>query len=92
MALAQPAGMAPDFGGPEVLPMGYLVRSWLRSRGMRRLVLPLPLPGALGAAMRSGQQTSPQHRAGTQTWDEWLAQAAPAHLATTPSQPEGSHA
>lgn len=75
LAVAEPAGMAPELAGPEVLDMDDLVRQVLRKRGMRRLVLSARLPGKLGRGLASGALTpdEPSSR-GTQTFADWLAE------------------
>jgi uncharacterized protein YbjT (DUF2867 family) len=70
---AGPCGRAPDMGGPQVLTISQMLRPWLRARHLRRLVIPLPLPGALSHAFRNGYNTCPDHRQGRITWEEWLA-------------------
>ncbi|HEY6416099.1 MAG TPA: NAD(P)H-binding protein, partial [Acidimicrobiales bacterium] len=45
LALAPPAGLAPDMGGPRVYPMADLVRGYLRASGKRRPILQVPVPG-----------------------------------------------
>jgi uncharacterized protein YbjT (DUF2867 family) len=69
---AGPAGSLPDIGGPEVLRLGEMTRTWLAAQGRRRPIIHLPLPGRLAAAYRQGLNTTPQNRAGTITWSEWL--------------------
>ncbi|MFE2430098.1 SDR family oxidoreductase [Streptomyces sp. NPDC059373] len=54
LALGEPAGRAPDFGGPKVWSGADLVRAVLRASGRRRPVLPLPLPGKAMRALRAG--------------------------------------
>jgi uncharacterized protein YbjT (DUF2867 family) len=58
-------GRAPDFGGPEVWPMGELFRAYLRSRGQRRLLVPVWIPGRLGRGLRAGYGMCPDHADGT---------------------------
>jgi len=65
---AQPAGRVPDFGGPEVLTLGDMARTWREARGRPRAYWPLPVPGRVGHAFRAGLNTCPEHRAGTQRW------------------------
>jgi uncharacterized protein YbjT (DUF2867 family) len=89
LALAEPVGPAPDLAGPQRLKMIDMVRAYVRARGLRRLVVPIVLPGAAGAAMRDGGllpiEDGPR---GTQTFDQWLAQTvAPAGDALR--QPDG---
>ncbi len=50
-------GRAPDFGGPEVRPMGEFFRIRLQSRGKHRLLLPVWIPGRLGRGLRAGYGT-----------------------------------
>jgi uncharacterized protein YbjT (DUF2867 family) len=67
-----PAGHLPDMGGPELLRFDEMARAWLAARGMRRLIVHLPIPGKLSAGLRRGLNTTPYHRAGKVTWAEWL--------------------
>ncbi len=72
LATGDPVGRAPDLAGPEV---GYLpdqVRSFLRSRGSYRLVLPVPIPGP-----RDGLLPTADGPRGRQTFAEWLAESVP---------------
>jgi uncharacterized protein YbjT (DUF2867 family) len=48
------AGRLPDLAGPETLQATAMARAVLDARGERGVVVPLPLPGAAGRAMRSG--------------------------------------
>jgi uncharacterized protein YbjT (DUF2867 family) len=72
-AAVGPRGRAPDVGGPEVLAWPEVMRAWLRARGSRKPVLPLPVPGRVAAALRRGEGTAPEGRAGRLTWASWLA-------------------
>ncbi len=69
-----PSGRLPDMGGPEVRRAGDLVHPWPQARGLRRLILPLPLPGATAAAFRRGANTCSDRRQGRTSWEAWLAQ------------------
>lgn len=71
---AGPVGRARDVAGPEVLSMRRMVRSWLAAQHRRAIVIPIPLPGRLAAAMRDGEATAPAHAVGQLTWDAWLQQ------------------
>ncbi|MFJ6085474.1 SDR family oxidoreductase [Streptomyces sp. NPDC092369] len=75
LVLAPAQGMAPDLAGPRVEQLVDMVRRLLRARHQRRLLVPVRLPGATGAAMTGGGQlpTGPGTR-GTQTFDAWLAE------------------
>jgi hypothetical protein len=70
---AGPQGLVPDMGGPEVMTVGRMIRPWLAANRMRRLVIPIRLPGALAHALRHGYNTCPQNLQGKVTWAEWLA-------------------
>jgi uncharacterized protein YbjT (DUF2867 family) len=80
LALAAPAGLAPDFGGPTAYPMADLITSYLAAVGRRRPLLPVRLPGKIARAVEDGANL-PAARAtiGHRTWEEFLAeqQAAP---------------
>ncbi|KUL37496.1 NmrA family transcriptional regulator [Streptomyces sp. NRRL F-4489] len=73
LAGAPPAGRAPDMGGPEVRRAADLARAYLRSRGARRPVLPVPMPGVAMRAYRAGEHLAPEHADGRITFDQFLA-------------------
>ena len=78
LTLDEPAGLVPDLAGPRVYPMAELVRGYLRARGRRRLVMPVPMPGQAGHAYRAGQNLSLIGTAlGTRTWEDFLAERLP---------------
>jgi uncharacterized protein YbjT (DUF2867 family) len=68
-----PSGHAPDMGGPKALEFKDVVRTWLRARRKKRLVLAAPFPGKAIKAFRAGYNLTPEHADGTITWDQWLA-------------------
>ena len=82
VALADLVDQPPDqqtveIGGPQRLAMPDLVRRLARARGLRAAVVPLPLPGATGRALRSGALVPDDPwRTGVQTWSDWLAEQA----------------
>ncbi len=86
---AGPSGRLPDMGGPQVLTVKELAQTWLWVRGMRRLVLPVHVPGAAAAGFRRGEHTCPQNRQGRVTWREWVERTyekpANARHGSTPS-------
>lgn len=73
LALAGPAGRAPDVGGPEVLAFADLARAYFEAAGRRRRVVEVPLLGKVSRALREGAQTAPEHRYGKIRWEEFLA-------------------
>lgn len=70
-------GDADDFGGPEVLDLRLLARSWLASTGRRRVIFEVPVPGRLTGAFRRGANLCPDHADGQVTWQQFLDSAAP---------------
>jgi uncharacterized protein YbjT (DUF2867 family) len=60
--------------GPEISGARELVQAWLAGTGRRALLLPLPLPGKLGRALRAGALTAqrPDVRGAT-PFAAWLA-------------------
>jgi uncharacterized protein YbjT (DUF2867 family) len=73
VAAGPPLGIAPELAGPEEKQMVAMARLVAKARGPRKLVVPLPVPGAVGHQLRHGGllPTGPGPR-GTQTFDEWL--------------------
>ena len=72
LADAQPAGLLPDMGGPEVLTFGEMARVWFAAQGKPARLMRLPLPGKIAHGFRQGHNTCPDHRDGTITWGEWV--------------------
>lgn len=73
LALAEPAGRVADFGGPRVYDSTALARTWLAAVGKKRPIVPVRVPGKVGAGFRSGALTTPQHADGVRTWEEYVA-------------------
>jgi uncharacterized protein YbjT (DUF2867 family) len=72
LALAEPAGLVPEMGGPDVHPMAGLIQSYLRNLGKRRLFVGLPIPGKAAASLRAGANLTPDRAVGKLGWDEFL--------------------
>jgi uncharacterized protein YbjT (DUF2867 family) len=70
-----PGGDRQPFGGPDILSFGEAAGQYQAARGLRRRILPLPLPRA--AARAAGDLTCPEGRRGTTTWAEWLSRHPP---------------
>jgi uncharacterized protein YbjT (DUF2867 family) len=73
LAASPPAGRVPDLGGPEVLGLDELARTWLAATGKRRRIVRVPAPGKLAAAVRGGANLVPEHADGTGTFAEFVA-------------------
>lgn len=74
LAAGEPQGLAPDFGGPEVLSIRDLAGARREATGQRTRLLPLPAVGFL-ADFDAGRHLTPEHRVGTGTWQQWLERA-----------------
>ena len=69
----RPSGRLADYGGPEVLTLGAMARTWMSVKGVRKKLIHVPLPGAVAAGFRAGTNTGAEAR-GVITWREWLLQ------------------
>jgi uncharacterized protein YbjT (DUF2867 family) len=78
LALGAPAGLVPDIAGPRVYGMAELLRSYLRSRGKHRMIVPVRLPGKAARAFRAGANLAPDRAVGRRTWEDFLAERAAA--------------
>ncbi|HEU5318413.1 MAG TPA: NAD(P)H-binding protein [Chloroflexota bacterium] len=65
-------GRLPDLAGPEVLTVREIATAWLYARGLRRLVVPLPLWGKVPAAFQAGAVTNPSAATPGPTYYDWL--------------------
>ncbi|MGD9694229.1 MAG: SDR family oxidoreductase [Thermoleophilia bacterium] len=74
LSLGAPAGLVDEMAGPRIMGMDEMVRAYLRARGARRLLMPVPLIGGAGRAIRAGANLAPDLAVGRQTWEEFLAE------------------
>lgn len=74
LAVGEPAGRVPDFGGPEVRSAAGLARAVLAASGRSRRVLPFRLPGKLFGAYAAGGNLAADHADGVITFDQYLAE------------------
>ncbi len=72
LADAQPAGRAPDIGGPEIRSHADLARAYRAWSGTRRPVVAVPLPGKIAAGYRAGAHLAPQNPVGTVRFEDYL--------------------
>lgn len=68
---AGPSARAPDFGGPEVVPVARLRDERREIRGRSAALVPVPPVGFL-ADFDRGRHHCPGHREGRTTWSDWL--------------------
>jgi len=71
-----PQGRAADFGGPEILSIGELAAARHEVTGRHTHLVPVPAFGVL-ADYDAGRHLTPEHRAGTRTWRQWLTGRQP---------------
>ncbi|MEV4620452.1 NAD(P)H-binding protein [Asanoa sp. NPDC049573] len=72
LALGEPQGLVPDYGGPRVYAFADLARSYLKATGRRRPIIPMPAPGAAARAYRAGANLTPDRAVGSLTWEDFL--------------------
>ena len=70
----EPAGRVADIGGPSVHTHAELARMYLAARGGRRPVVQMPVPGRLGAGIRTGANLVPDNPVGTIGFADYLAE------------------
>lgn len=70
-----PAGRVPDLGGPQVRTATDLAQTYLQASGRRRRVLGVPVTGKAARAYRAGAHLTPEHAAGTITYQQFLDRA-----------------
>ncbi|MEU8638902.1 NAD(P)H-binding protein [Amycolatopsis sp. NPDC048633] len=80
LALGDPAGRAPDFGGPEILAAAELAQAVAEASGRRRRIVSVSVPGETFRAYASGGHLAPEHLDGTITFAQYLAGQADAGL------------
>lgn len=76
LVAAEPAGLLPDFAGPEPMGIVAAARVWKEVRGVRKPTVPVPIPGRTAKAFRSAYNTNPAAPHGTVTWRAWLERQA----------------
>ena len=77
VATGKPAGMLPDFGGPEVRDFKSLATSWLAVRRPNKRLVNLWLPFKFSRQFSAGAVLTPEHRDGTITFEQYLARRYP---------------
>jgi uncharacterized protein YbjT (DUF2867 family) len=72
LALGEPTGQTDRLVGPEVSTLSEFATCWKAARRIRRLNLPLPLPGTTGRNIREGALTDLQAPAAGPDFEQWL--------------------
>jgi uncharacterized protein YbjT (DUF2867 family) len=73
----EPAGMLPDFGGPEVRDFESLATSWLKARSSSKRMVNLWLPFKFSRQFGEGRLLCPDHRDGNTTFEQFLRRRYP---------------
>ncbi|TAN34652.1 NAD-dependent epimerase/dehydratase family protein [bacterium] len=73
-----PAGLLPDFGGPEVRDFKSIAQSWLAAKELRKHLVNLWLPFRFSRQFAEGRLLCPEHADGTITFEQYLAAKYPA--------------
>jgi hypothetical protein len=68
---AGPSGRADDFGGPQVLTVDELMRTYLAATGRRARIWTIPALGPL-RLYRGGGHLAPDYATGRVTFAEWV--------------------
>jgi uncharacterized protein YbjT (DUF2867 family) len=74
LALGEPAGLMPDLGGPRIYGFADLVKTYLRARARRRLMVQVPLPGKAARALQGGANLAPDGVLGLRRWEDFLTE------------------
>jgi uncharacterized protein YbjT (DUF2867 family) len=72
-----PAGMLPDFGGPEVRSFESIAESWLKARKLNKRLINLPLPLKFSRQVAEGRLLCPEHKDGKITFEQYLEEMYP---------------
>jgi uncharacterized protein YbjT (DUF2867 family) len=70
----EPAGLLPDFGGPEVRTFKSIAESWLKARNSKKRLVNLPLPLKFSRQFAEGRVLCPDHKDGKVTFEQYLAE------------------
>ncbi len=73
----EPAGLLPDFGGPEVRDLRSLAVPWLAARNSRKRLVNLRLPFKFSRQFTEGRLLCPDHKDGATTFEQYLAKRYP---------------
>ena len=73
----EPAGLLPDFGGPEARGFKSLAESWLKARKLSKRLINLPLPFKFSRQFAEGRLLCPGHKDGKITFEQYLEEKYP---------------
>jgi uncharacterized protein YbjT (DUF2867 family) len=73
----EPAGVLPDFGGPEVRTLGSLAVPWLAARQSHKRLVNLQLPFKFSRQFAEGRLLCPDQKDGATTFEQYLEKRYP---------------
>jgi uncharacterized protein YbjT (DUF2867 family) len=73
----EPAGMLPDFGGPEIRDFRSIAVSWLKARGLNKRLVNVRLPLTISRQLAQGKLLCPDHKDGSITFEQYLERRYP---------------
>ena len=74
VALGEPAGMLPEFGGPQVRDFKTIAEEWMTARKDDRRLANLPMPLKWSRQWTDGALLAPEHKDGKTTFGQYLAE------------------
>jgi uncharacterized protein YbjT (DUF2867 family) len=77
VATGEPAGLLPDFGGPEIRDLGSLAVTWLAARQSHKRLVNLKLPFKFSRQFAEGRLLAPDHPDGATTFEQYLEKRYP---------------
>lgn len=77
VALAEPAGLLPDFGGPEIHDFQNIATEWKTARKDHRRLINLSIPLAWSRQWAQGALLCPENKDGQITFAQYLAEKYP---------------
>jgi uncharacterized protein YbjT (DUF2867 family) len=84
-AESDPRGGRVTVAGPQVVSVRDLARTWLSATGRSAVLLPVPLPGSTGRALRAGALTADHADVtGVITFADWLARESSERIFDSP--------
>ncbi|HEY9003288.1 MAG TPA: SDR family oxidoreductase [Mucilaginibacter sp.] len=69
----RPSGLLPDMGGPEVLTIEEMIKTWVDISGQKLYVKAEAIESPRYDLFRSGVNLCPDHKYGSNTWEKFLA-------------------
>lgn len=77
VTLAEPGGLLPDFGGPEIHDFKDITSEWMTARKDNRRLFNLSLPLKWSRQWAEGALLAPEHKDGRITFAQYLAEKYP---------------